>query len=450
MFRLFKFCKKDLFVVLLFLFLIVTNNSHAQNNLLSNNAAERRELHLISGKSVILRSAVPVKRVSIAAPDIADFLLFSSREIYITGKTAGTTNMILWEKGGAVVIYNIEVKYDLSGLKKQLHQILPEEKNIKVIATNDSITLAGKVVSSEKMSQVLAMAGTYAPKGKVNNLIMVGGTHQVMLEVKIAEMDRNSGMEMGINFHYFKPDRADISLGEIKGTMFSIAAFGTNWDAIIDFLKEDGLAKILAKPNLISLSGQTASFLAGGEFPTPVPDEDGISIEYKDYGVGLAFTPTVLSKDKINIKVKSEVSQLDFSTAIQLTGYIVPGLTTRRTETTLELADGQSFAIAGLLQENIKEEATKFPFLGDIPVLGALFRSTSFQKNETELVVIVTPHLIKPLDMAKQSLPTDFYKEPSDVEFYLNMQLPEKADGGQPVIKGRLDGEFGHSVPEVD
>jgi len=208
------------------------------------------------------------------------------------------------------------------------------------------------------------------------------------------------------------------------------------------------LVKILAEPTLIALSGKKASFLAGGQFPVPVPQGLGtVAIEYKSFGVGLTFTPTVLSENRINIDVMPEVSELDFSTAIQFQGFFVPGLTMRKASTRVELADGQSFAIAGLLKESIRSHATKFPLLGDIPVLGALFRSEAFQKQETELVIIVTPHLVKPLDLAKQTVPTDYYIEPGDAEFYLLGLLEGTQKQQPPNTRGELDGEFGHAMP---
>jgi pilus assembly protein CpaC len=203
---------------------------------------------------------------------------------------------------------------------------------------------------------------------------------------------------------------------------------------------------------LITLSGRTANFLAGGEFPIPVPQSAGgggttITIEYKPFGVGLNFTPTVLSNKKINMQVTPEVSELDFSNALTTSGFVVPSVTTRRVSTVIELADGQSFAIAGLLKDDVRQIVDKFPLLGDIPVLGALFRSTSFSKNETELVVVVTPHLVKPLDMAKQTLPTDPYVEPRDLEFYLfgSMEGRGKPNPGRG---SGLEGQFGHILPK--
>jgi len=322
------------------------------------------------------------------------------------------------------------------------------------------------MINTTNLSKVTALARSYSPKGKINNLVQVGGVHQVMLEVRIAEMARSTTKRLGINFSWVNGNDFGVSLlgtlsgftpgmdgseagpGSAVNALFRFSKGSSTWTGLIDALKEDGLVKVLAEPTLIALSGQSAKFLAGGEFPIPVPQDLGnTTIKYKEFGVQLDFTPTVLSEDFISLRVAPKVSELDFSTAVQFGGYVVPGLTSRGTATTVELGDGQSFAIAGLLSDNIKEQVTKFPLLGDIPILGALFRSTSFMKKETELIIIVTPHLVKPLNMAKQTLPTDYYIEPNDAEFYLEGRL-EGRENEQPAVSGKLDGDFGHTMPE--
>jgi pilus assembly protein CpaC len=431
-------------------------------------AQEMGKIDVVAGKSVVLKSIERVKRVSIADPAIANFVLTSPKEIYITGRTAGITNMTLWQEKGGYSIYDIEVGIDLSRLKQQIHQILPAEKDLVVTATHDSITLLGRVSSSANLSHALAVARAYAPEGKVHNLAEVRGVQQVMLEVRVAEMQRNLVRRLGVNFNYFtQSGKFGINklagLTELDGSkldgsilvspavnaLFRFNWSSATWTGFIDALKADGLIKILAEPTLIALSGQNAYFLAGGEYPVPVPQGLGtVAIEYKSFGVGLSFTPTVLANNKINMKVAPEVSELDFSNAIQFSGLVVPGLSTRKAETVVELADGQSFAIAGLLRDTVRDAIEKFPLLGDIPILGALFRSRSFQKNETELVIIVTPHLVKPLDLQKQPLPTDFYVEPNDREFYILGLMEGQESGRSGRMKGELDGEFGHAMPK--
>jgi len=431
---------------------------------------ETKKLTLVSGKSIVLRSTAPVSRVSIAAPEVADFLILSANEIYITGKAAGSTNLTLWQNNKLVAIYDLEVSYDLSHLKQQMHEILPQEESLQVIGTRDSITLSGKISSAVNLSQAVALAKSYAPEGKVNNFVEVGGVHQVMLEVRIAEMSKSLTRRLGINFAAQDGDQFAVSLlggltqlpggliaaeplfaSEAVNALFRFDTGDITWTGIIDALKEDGLVKILAEPTLTTLSGQSANFLAGGEFPVPVPQGLGtVAIEYKPFGVGLIFEPTVLSKDKISIQVTPEVSELDFSTAAVIEGFVTPGISTRRASTTVELGDGQSFAIAGLLRETVLTDVSKFPLLGEIPILGSLFQSKSFQKRNTELVIIVTPHLVKPLNMAKVTLPTDFYVEPSEAEFYLFGKI-EGSEKNRPASdSGTLEGEFGHSMPEED
>jgi pilus assembly protein CpaC len=225
------------------------------------------------------------------------------------------------------------------------------------------------------------------------------------------------------------------------------------WTGLIDALREEGLVKVLAEPTLIALSGQTAKFLVGGEIPIPIPQGLGtVGIEYKPFGVELAFTPTVLSEKKISINVTPAVSEPDTSYAINVSGYVVPGFTTRRASTVVELADGQSFAIAGLLNDRVRDAVNKYPFLGDVPVLGNLFRSHEFKKNETELVIVVTPHLVKPLDARQQSLPTDYFVEPNDIDFYVwGAQVGHGRQAAAarpaPAARGEMEGDFGHEMP---
>jgi pilus assembly protein CpaC len=452
-------------LILVLLMLLSVKSWAAHNTILETQGSKK--LDMVIGKSILVTTSERIKRVSIAAPEIADFVLLSPNEIYLTGKAAGTTNITVWQEKNVRSIYDLEVAYDVAGFKQRLHDLLPGETAIRSIGTHGSITLLGAVSSTANLSQVLALAAAYAPKDKIVNQLQVGGIHQVMLEVRVAEMSRTVTKRLGVNFSFVNGDDFGVSLlgglssfdtaGGSVGQTFSDAitallrfsSGNTTWTFFIDALKENGLVKILAEPTLIAQSGQTASFLAGGEFPYPIPqggNNDTITIEFKPFGVMLLFTPTVLSEDRISISVAPEISELDFSTAQRFGGFVVPGLTKRTASTTVELADGQSFAIAGLLKETVKEEISKFPLLGDIPILGALFRSSAFQKEETELIIIVTVHLVKPLDMAKQTLPTDYYIEPNDVEFYI-LGLMEGMERKDPEdLTGELDGEFGHGI----
>ena len=436
-----------------------------------------RTLELTIGKSITLKSSGTIDRVSIADPNVADFVSVTPAEIYVTGKAPGKTNLTIWEGGRDKIsaIYDLTVVHDVSRLKQKLNSLLPNERDIRVMAFDDSLTLAGRISSSSNLSQALAIAEGFAPKGKVRNLLEVSGVQQVMLEVRIAEMSRSLTRRLALNYIYSNAGEFAIgTLGQVAGFSGSSGGGGSSikigdlelnvspsstalfrfnrgnatWTNVIDALKDDGLIKVLAEPTLIALSGQTANFLAGGEFPVPVPQGLGtVAIEYKSFGVGLNFTPTVLDENKINMKVTPEVSDLDYSNAVQFQGFVVPGLLTRRASTMVELADGQSFAIAGLLSESVRDSVAKYPGLGDIPILGMLFRSSAFRKNETELVIIVTPHLVKPLDMKKQPLPTDYYVEPTDIEYYMWGLQEGKGKRKSSTVRGQLDGDFGYAIP---
>ena len=473
-------CLLSAFCLLLSAFCFIPDRSWGQGPpRITLESATPQRLSLTVGKSIIIRSPDPVKRVSLVAPEIADAMVLTPHQIYLAGKAPGVTNLTLWVDNSVSAVVDLEVSPDVSRLKELLHNTLPDEKDIKVTATNDNITLSGTISSTSNLSQVLALAEPFFPK-KVINLLEVGGVHQVMLEVRVAEMSRSLMRRLGFNWAYLAPGGNfglsllnklvtlptqgfpgnPLSVTPNINYLFRFMSGGTQWTIFIDALKEDGLIKVLAEPTLVTLSGKTANFLAGGEFPIPVPQASGVSttitVEYKPFGVGLNFTPIVLGNKKISMQVAPEVSELDFSNAITISGFTVPAITTRRVSTVIELADGQSFAIAGLLREQVREIISKFPVLGDIPVLGSLFRSSNFQKNESELIVIVTPHLVKPLDMAKQTLPTDQFIEPDDFEFYLlgkmegkeKMKPSKSSSSSKQDKKAGLEGEFGHIVPK--
>ncbi len=440
---------------------------------------EPQKLSLTVGKSVIISSSEPVKRVSLGSQDVADTTVLTPQQISVIGKAPGVTNLILWGAGDKIAsIFDIQVSPDVSHLGEMIQKILPEEKNLHINATHNSLTLSGTVSSTSSLSRALALAEVYSPKdGKIVNLLEVAGVHQVMLEVRVAEMSKSLVRRLGFNFSYASSSgkmglgllnsltrlpgsgfpSSGIEVGDTVNAIFQFLSKGTTWTIFIDALKEQGLLKVLAEPTLITLSGKSANFLAGGEFPIPVPQPGAggtaITIEYKPFGIGLYFTPTVLSNNKISMEVGPEVSDLDFSNAITISGFVIPAIALRRISTTVELADGQSFAIAGLLKDDVREIISRYPVLGEIPVLGALFRSSSFRRNETELIVIVTPHLVKPLDMAKQTLPTDQFIVPDDFEFYLlgHLEGEEKPDTtpkrSQRQTPG-LEGSFGHILPK--
>jgi len=476
-----KYCFVSVLIIFIFsiIFPIAVQGGTTKVNL---DTIEPQKLTLTVGKSIIIGSSEAVKRVSLGSQEIVDAIVLTPRQISVIGKAPGVTNLTIWgpdEKVSAIL--DIQVSPDVLRLREMVQRIFPEENNLRIDATHDSLTLSGAVSSTSSLSQVLSLAQSYLPKGgKVINLLEVAGVHQVMLEVRVAEMSRSLQKRLGFNWTYLSGSGKNLGLSLLNkltslptGTggfpanplvvsdkvtgIFRFTSHDTSWTLFIDALKEEGLLKVLAEPTLITLSGATAHFLAGGEFPIPVPQASGVSttitVEYKPFGVGLNFTPTVLNNKKINMQVTPEVSELDFSNAIQIQGFTIPAVTTRRVSTVIELADGQSFAIAGLLRDGIREIIDKFPLIGDIPILGALFRSSNFQKNETELIVIVTPHLVKPLDMVKQTLPTDQFIEPDDFEFYLlghpeGQKKPKPSPEGFQGQSSKLEGDFGHILPK--
>ncbi|WP_447601687.1 type II and III secretion system protein family protein [Nitrospira sp. Nam80] len=453
---------------------------------LSVESLTAQRLELTVGKSKVIDTPSQFKRASLANPDIADTVVLSPMQIYLTGKTVGVTTLTLWGENDKVsTVFDLVVSPDLTRLKENLYRVLPHEQSINVTANHEHVTISGTVSNAANLTRVLGMAEAYAPK-KVINLLQVGGVQQVMLEVRVAEMNRELIRRLGINLAAVAANAFGVTalnnltsligpgivsssptLGQdVTSSINAVANFRTgsvSWTGYIDALKQQNLVKVLAKPTLVAISGQEAAFLAGGEFPIPVPQAFGVvTIQFKKFGVGLTFTPNVLSDKHIGITVAPEVSELDFSNALRLQGFTIPAITTRRASTVIELADGQSFAIGGLLRDNLRESVSKFPILGEIPILGALFRSSSFQKSETELLIIVTPHLVKPLDLAGQTLPTDYYVEPNDFEFFL-LGLAEKGGFGGSVgrvspaaetlsnrvgtTRRRIDGQFGHMVP---
>jgi pilus assembly protein CpaC len=442
--------------------------------------AERFELGV--GKSKVVDLTTSIKRASLANPEVADTVVLSPKQIYLTGKAIGVTTLTLWKENGELFsAFDIRVTPDLSQLREQLHRMLPDEPGILVTAAQDHVTLSGTISNLARQSRALEVAEPFAPK-KIVNLLQVGGAQQVMLEVRVAEMDRNLIRHLGVNlagrdlnngnnFGFTALNNITSAAGSgatndpfgqlVTNAVNALVKFQTgniSWTGFIDALKQEDAIKVLAKPTLVAVSGQEAQFLSGGEFPFPIPQAFGVvTIQYKKFGVGLSFTPTVLTNNRISMAVSPEVSELDFSNALQIQGFNVPTIATRRATTVVELADGQSFAIAGLLRDNMRESIAKFPVLGDLPVLGTLFRSSRYTKNQTELVIIVTPHYVKPMDVAQLPLPTDTFVEPNDWEFYL-MGLTDGAGYVSPAKQardgqlaeagthGKLDGDFGHMV----
>lgn len=431
---------------------------------------EEVELRLPVGKSQIIRSNDALDQVVIGNPEVADIKLLTSHQVLILGIKPGHTNLVFKNKrSDLVALMDVVVGYDLAGIKRKLYEVLPAETGLEVRGSNDSVIVSGLISDTRSMEKALAVARSYVPDKKVVNLLQVGGGHQVMLEVKISEVARNSLKELGVETLFSNEGLSGTTVitGSPASNAFGLVDFVDIGGSAADFLnvrltalEQKGLARTLAEPNLVALSGQEANFLAGGEIPIPVAQADNagaITIEFKEFGVGLRFTPTVMSADQINLKMQTEVSSIDDSRSFALGGgLLIPSINTRRMGSTIEMGDGQSFAIAGLLENNLVESIRQFPWLGDLPILGALFRSNSFKREETELVVVVTPRIVKPVQAGTVKLPTDNIVPPSQFAWYLLGDMEAKKSYGLWRRGGRgsasdpdqaangFEGAFGH------
>ena len=431
-------------------------------------------LQIEQDKGEMLRLPQPAASVFIANPEVADLQVMSPTLVYLFGKRSGETSLIAVNANEQVVLNRkVVVTQNLSALERALRQRLPN-RSIAVSSAEGAIMLTGEVASQTEAEEARTIARRFVDpdKGEVVNRLAITGATQVMLRVRVSEVSRNVREEFGINWeNMFKVGNFKFLLGsglsdiqfndagalirpQDKMSLFA-GASGRNYDVngLIDALASNGLVTILAEPNLVAQSGETASFLAGGEFPIPVPGDNGkIAIEYKQFGVSLAFTPTLVGTDRISMRVRPEVSQLTDVGGLTVTvgsniGFRVPGLTTRRAETTIELGSGQSFAIAGLLQNNMDEAIDKFPFLGDVPVLGTLFRSTRFRRSETELVIIVTPYLVRPAANPSQiAAPTDTISPTTLADRLLRGRLTAAGPGARPPARLSLTGPVGFAV----
>ncbi|MCX7888755.1 MAG: type II and III secretion system protein family protein [Rhodobacteraceae bacterium] len=414
------------------------------------NGSASSALNVPMNRAVVVEADEPFAELSIANPGIADISTLSDKTIYVLGKAPGRTTLTLLGPDGKLIT-NVEVQVtpDIAEFKERLQQILPGER-IEVRTANDGIVLSGVVSSTAKLDRALDLAQRYAPD-RVSNLMSVGGTQQVMLKVRFAEVARSvskaleGGVGIGINGSQVvggvglgkgklvvgAPDPvtnlSPINVGVVpnannKGQgLFSFAVGELEFNVLLEALENKGLVRTLAEPNLTALSGQEATFLAGGEYPIPVAgDNNSITVEYKPFGVELAFTPRVVDGDIINLMINAAVSGIDPTlTVSNSAGFDFNGFRRRETTTTVEMRDGQSFAIAGLLQDEFRDANAQVPWLGDIPVLGALFRSADYQRNQTELVIIVTPHLVQPLNGEVLALPTDRVRPPTENELFL-------------------------------
>ncbi|MFN3658221.1 MAG: type II and III secretion system protein family protein [Pseudolabrys sp.] len=399
------------------------------------------------GKSQDVRTGSSFVNVTVGDPEVADVNPLTDHSLSILGKKIGTTRVSVYAEDKKLVgIFDVEVTYDITRLQNELRRRFPGSR-LEASTVNGRIMLSGDVADAATLDKAVTIARQFGPE--VINSVSVMSPQQVMLEVRFIEISRTAGRELGVQWNRVGNQslvnignrRSSTNLPVVPSTLGSevaagvlsgaspfgfmigrIVASGVSTDVLINALEEKGIARSLAEPNLVALSGDTASFLAGGEYPIPVSSTLGqVTIEYKKYGIGLAFTPTVLGRGLINMKIEPEVSQIDNNNAVAVAnGITVPALTVRRASTTVELRDGQSFVIGGLLASNNENQIEQLPWLGSVPVLGALFSSKSYQKRETDLAIIVTPHLVRPAapgNLIKS--PGEDTLPPNDADFFL-------------------------------
>lgn len=447
-------------------------------------------IDLIVGKSRLLRLPGPLDRLSVGNPAVADVTLIGPAELYLLGKTFGSTNLILWRRGAPTTIIDLSVSADASALEQRLRTLLPGENGIRVSAAADSLVLSGVVSSATRASQAVQLAESFlraygrgltlavtagnqaAAQGetiavgqsalsgasgasggqsqgpRVVNLMSITEPQQVMLEVTVAEISKTLLDKLGVGIDSARVRgnwRYSILSNLLSDSAGLLGAASRSGNSIsVDAERRDGLIKVLAEPNIVAISGQEASFLAGGKIFIPVARTSAatgfatITLEEKEFGVGLKFTPIVLEGGRIHLKVAPEVSELSqtgspFTTVNGATA-VLPSFTTRRAQTTVQLMDGQSLAIAGLIKNNLNESIRKIPLLGDLPVLGALFRSSEFQTDRSELMFLITPRLVAPL-VSAPALPTDSFVPPTRGEFFLEGRLEGTASGA-PLPQG--------------
>jgi len=386
-------------------------------------SSEPQTLHLLVGRSLVISSPARIKRVSLADPEIAEAIVVSPTQVLVNGKKPGGVSLLLWDELDQSQSFEVSVDIDVLSLTQKIHEVFPAE-NVHIDTSKDSIILTGQISSTVVADKILEVVKGATPKVTSMMEVPVTVAQQVLLQVKFAEVNRSTIDSFGINFistpgaknvgvvgtQQFAPPQLVNQANGAGSTigltdLLNVFVFrpDINLAVTIKALQDQNLLQILAEPNLITESGKDASFLAGGEFPYPVPQAGGaggytsITIQFKEYGVRLSFTPTCSADGMIHLRVKPEVSSLDYTNALSISGYIVPAISTRRVESEMDLQDGQSFAIAGLLDNTVTNQFQKIPWIGDVPVLGKLFQSHSYNKSKSELLVVVTPRVVKPL-----------------------------------------------------
>jgi pilus assembly protein CpaC len=426
--------------------------------------AVQSALRVPLNRAIVLESDEPFAELSVANPEIADIATLSERSVYVLGKQPGRTTLTLLGADGSLIA-NVEVRVtpDIAEFKERLGELLPGE-SIEVRTANDGIIVSGTVSSARKLDQALEIAERYAPE-RVLNLMVVGGSQQVTLKVRFAEMRRNVTKALGSNVAIGGTlFGGDVNLGTPSVAGNTVGGFGASntltnpngtftlgfpggsvaVDLTLQALEAKGLVRTLAEPNLTALSGQPAQFLAGGEVPIPIIGDDGrVGIEYRPFGVELTFTPTVVEGDIINLKLDASVSDVSETATVPVgAGAQAFTFTKRQTTTTVELRDGQSFAVGGLLEDSFTDTVSQVPVLGDIPILGALFRSASYNSDQTELVVVITAHLVTPTRSEAIALPTDLIRPPTENDLFLRGRISGEGSYRRSTRDGALDGDL--------
>ncbi|MFA5041275.1 MAG: type II and III secretion system protein family protein, partial [Bdellovibrionales bacterium] len=432
--------------------------------------AEPRTLSLTIDHGVPLTLESPASSVFVANPDIADVQVLSPTQIMLFGKRTGETSFMATDNRGLVLAERtLVVSQDLSALREEIRYAIPGN-DITVKSVPSGIILTGTARDAASVADAYKISMRYLPEGgDIINRVQVTGSNQIHIRVRFAEVQRNIDNSLGFNWQTLLTAGSNLTVGFATGNGINMVGTGVfnsgtanntglfprpnntslgvpnavlgaagtigdlSIDGMIDAMAQEGMLSILAEPNLTAMSGETANFLAGGEFPIPVPQDNGaIGIQFRSYGISLSFTPTVLSGDRISLHVRPEVSELTEAGSITLSNIAIPALTSRKAETTVEVASGESFAIAGLMNNSQAQTINKFPMLGDLPVIGALFRSDHFVNGQTELVVIITPYIVKP-SKKQLALPTDGYSPPSERDRYTKLRYSSSDPKARPV-----------------
>jgi pilus assembly protein CpaC len=452
-----------------------TQPGEASTSLIAKGLDDNGSIALTVSQSRLLVMNTSVRAVDVTQPDVVMAKVVTPRDIVLTGHKPGSAQLVIWDDRGHSQTVEITVAADLRALRTELAKVLPNI-HVDVSMANTDIVIKGKVPSLQASDQVAQVVAPYG--GKVINLMEISGGQQVTLQVRFAEVSKTAVDQLGVNFGIAGGSGfgANVIGGvapfAINGTVANTASLGvpspglavtqfaqltagkTPFDIFVSAMKTNNLLRVLAEPNLTTLSGNQASFLAGGEIPIPVPQSGAgggpatITIEYKQFGVRLTFTPVVMGDGRIRLQVAPEVSELDFANAITLNGFSIPALTTRNASTTVELNEGQTLAMAGLLNNTVKATNTATPLLGSLPIIGALFRSVRYERDETELVVLITPRLATGMNPAQVTeVPGEFWRYPTRPQIYLNGDLggpvADKEHAPAPLPPRRFQGTYG-------